>query len=188
MLERISMCQRCTLFVNQPPLVDTRRTATIMVVGLSAKKIQNLNEIPLDNCTKSGHLVSCMEEISEQSGYTLYRTNLVKCVPLDENCKLRYPTKKEIDLCFENLLLEMEQLNPQIIIFFGKIVREAFEQRLMIHMKEMENNKFSICKANGRYYIATYHPSYVTRSSVRIKQYLENYSFLINRFHKGEIE
>lgn len=188
MLERISMCHRCTLFVHQPPLLDTRRTATIMVVGLSAKIIHNSTEIPLDNCTKSGHLVSRMEEIAKQNGYTLYRTNLVKCVPLDENRKLRYPTLKEIDLCFENLLLEMEQLNPRIIIFFGRIVRTAFEERLMLHMKETENGQFSICKAHGRCYIATYHPSYVMRSSTRIKQYLESYSVFINRFHKEDIE
>lgn len=188
MLESISMCQRCALCAHQPPLLDTKRNAAIMVVGLSAKMTHIPAEIPLDNCTKSGRLVSYMEEIAKEKGYTLYRTNLVKCVPLDEKHRLRYPTPHEIDVCFENLLQEIDQLDPRIIILFGKLVRTALERSGIIRTEESENSQFLIQRTHNRCYVATYHPSYVMRSTVRIKQYLEDYSALIDRFSKGAIE
>ena len=43
---------------------------------------------------------------------TTYKTNLVKCLPLTEEQKLRYPNKKEIDSCYEHLAEEIQELSP----------------------------------------------------------------------------
>ncbi len=105
--------------MNQRPLMDKSRVCDIMWVGLSAKKVKDVNKtIPLCNDTNSGKII---EEIEKRlDGFKFYKTNLVKCLPLDENGKLRYPTTSEMNSCVGNLLFEINYFNPKIIFVLGK--------------------------------------------------------------------
>ena len=59
-----------------------------MWVGLSAKRVDDLNNsIPLCNDTNSGKIIELIEQKLQDLKF--YKTNLVKCLPLDENNKLR---------------------------------------------------------------------------------------------------
>ena len=174
------MCKRCELNLNQAPLLDKPQKNGIMVVGISAKKSNTTFEIPLDNSTKSGQLVASMEEISEKYHLKIYRTNLVKCPPLDSNNKVRYPRKEEIDACLPNILYEINTIEPQCIILFGSLVQSAFRDNLKLHIEDVKSCTFPFIKENGCYYVSSYHPSYVVRSRQRKEQYLENYSALLN--------
>lgn len=49
-----------------------------------------------------------------------YKTNLVKCLPLTEQQKLRYPSKKEMDKCFDNLVSEINAMSPKIVFLLGE--------------------------------------------------------------------
>ena len=51
-----------------------------------------------------------------------YKTNLVKCLPLTEQQKLRYPSKKEMDKCFDNLVSEINAMSPKIVFLLGEKV------------------------------------------------------------------
>ena len=110
-MNKIEKCKKCGLYKNQPPLLDEIKESEIMWVGLSAKKVDNINEThPLANDTNTGEL----------NQHTFYKTNLVKCVPLNEKTKLRYPTTNEMEECLENLIYEISLVNPKVILVLGK--------------------------------------------------------------------
>ena len=71
---------------------DTKisNTYDILWVGISAK----IGEKPLSEATNTGKLV---KQIEAACGKPVYKTNLVKCPPVDKNGKLRYPNRTEID-------------------------------------------------------------------------------------------
>ena len=186
MLENIMSCQKCNLCHHQSPLLDRPKKNAIMLVGLSAKQTQIASEIPLDNSTKSGQLVAFMEKIATQYNLKVYRTNLVKCPPLGPDLILRYPTQTEINTCFENILSEIDSLRPQIIILFGNLVQAAFKENLRINVGSVKDCSFPFQQKHRCYYVASYHPSYVMRSPLRKKRYLENFSALLDTILSSE--
>lgn len=123
-----------------------------MVVGLSAKNNVLSNTIPLDNSTKSGRIVLLMENVAARFNSTIYRTNLVKCPPMGEDGKLRYPSSFEITDCFPNLLHEIEIIQPKLVVLFGKIVQSAFKNyfasQLMLVLKSILKINFLIQGGN----------------------------------------
>ncbi len=92
-----------------------------MWVGLSAKEVDDIDKnYPLEGNTNSGLLIKEIEDVLPSLDY--YKTNLVKCLPLDNKGKIRYPSTNEMNKCINNLLLEIEVMNPKIIFLLGNIV------------------------------------------------------------------
>ena len=75
MIEQIRRCQKCGLCKNQEPLLDGTRECQIIWVGLSAKKVESDEEIPLSPETNTGMLIKKVEDLCEN--VTTYKTNLV---------------------------------------------------------------------------------------------------------------
>lgn len=159
MLEEISKCKKCKLCKNQRPLLDKNNSCDIMWVGLSAKKVEDINKtIPLCNDTNSGKIIEKIE--NKLNDFKFYKTNLVKCLPLDKNNKLRYPTMEEMNSCIENLLLEINNYKPKIIFALG---RKTYN---FIH-KYFANNNID---TSNIYYIE--HPSYIY---IYKRKYIDDY-------------
>lgn len=178
-INNVGICKECRLCVLQPPLFDKAAHADIMVVGLSAKNNVLPGSIPLDNSTKSGKIVLLMEGIAAQFNLTIYRTNLVKCPPMGENGKLRYPSNSEIINCFPNLLREIDIIQPKLVVLFGKIVQSALKNyfaSINAVPQEYIENRFSF---SGRQFYCSYHPSYLMRSHKRTDAFLVNFEELL---------
>ena len=159
MLEEISKCKKCKLCKNQRPLLDKNNSCDIMWVGLSAKKVEDINKtIPLCNDTNSGKIIEKIENNLEN--FKFYKTNLVKCLTTDKNNKLRYPTIEEMNSCIENLLLEINYFNPKIIFVLGKKTYN------LIHKYFVNNN----IDTSSIYYIE--HPSYIY---IYKRKYIDDY-------------
>lgn len=159
MLEEISKCKKCKLCKNQRSLLDKNNSCDIMWVGLSAKKVEDINKtIPLCNDTNSGKIIEKIE--NKLNDFRFYKTNLVKCLPLDKNNKLRYPTIEEMNSCIENLLLEIKYFKPKIIFALGKKTYN------FIHKYFVSNN----IDTSNIYYIE--HPSYIY---IYKRKYIDNY-------------
>ena len=159
MLKKISMCSKCNLCKNQKPLLDKSILCDIMWVGLSAKKVDNVNNtIPLCNDTNSGKVIELIESKLENTNF--YKTNLVKCLPLDDNNKLRYPTNSEMNACIDNLLVEINELKPKIIFVLGKNTYNFI-------YKYFKKNKIDDSKL-----IYIEHPSYIY---VYKRKYIDDY-------------
>ena len=180
MLESIKQCKRCNLYNNQNPLLDNERTCDVMWVGLSAKKVDNIEkDIPLSRNTNSGSIIAEIE--SRCSKVKTYKTNLVKCLPLDEYNKLRYPNSKEINCCFNNLIKEVEMLNPKIIFLLGSQVTNAIQKKLKIKFIKERDSDLKTAEYNSIKFVAVYHPSYVCSYRRKYKDtYVEQISSFIN--------
>ena len=100
---------------------------------------------------------------------SLYRTNIVKGVPLDDHGKLRYPKKKEIERCFRNLMNEIEMISPKVLILLGDMVRNSVEDKWKIEIKKPTEEELPVLKYKDKYIISMYHPSYLLRSKKRYR-------------------
>lgn len=160
MLDLIKKCERCELCKNQKPLLDSYKECKIIWVGLSAKKVDDIEkDIPLSPKTNSGALISNVE--SNYKDISTYKTNIVKCLPLDEKGKLRYPNSKEMNTCFRNLIGEIEEIKPEIIFLLGEKVTKVVERNLKIKLEKGNNYEYSWTKYKDIYYIPIHHPSYI---------------------------
>lgn len=151
---KIFFCNKCGLHRNQKPLLDKKQKADVMWVGLSAKKVDDITKkIPLDNNTNSGRII---EEIENQcKNKCFYKTNLVKCLPLDEKKKLRYPSSAECSSCFANLKAEIQKINPRIVILLGVKVAD------FVLRQSGFTNDGKIIKIKKLTYLPVPHPSYI---------------------------
>lgn len=159
MLENLRNCTNCNLCHNQAPLVDkSYSNAPVIWVGLSAKTVKDIKtERPLENNTNTGKIIEKIEANND----CFYKTNLVKCVPLDENNKLRYPNKNEMTFCFENLLFELITIKPKIVFLLGSKVTNFVLNKLKSNKfkKETSQEIFDILENIEFHNI--YHPSYI---------------------------
>lgn len=180
MFSNIMSCTRCDLHQNQLPLLDKKCKADVFWVGLSAKKVEDIeNDIPLSNDTNSGKIINRIESRFEEEIF--YRTNLVKCVPLDQQGKLRYPDKKEKKVCFNNLLYEINLINPKIIFLLGKEVSNFILSNNGVdnyHLDEEYNYETYLVK--GIFYVPVHHPSFIhVYRRKRVDEYINSISDII---------
>lgn len=159
MIEQIRKCQKCGLCLNQKPLLDMERECQIFWVGLSAKEVCSDEDIPLSPTTNSGMLIHKIEESLNE--ISTYKTNLVKCVPLNEQKKLRYPNRKEIDSCIDNLQRELEELSPKIVFLLGEKVYSSVGKHFNIKFNKWEEFDYGYEEYEGTYFVPIHHPSYI---------------------------
>jgi len=186
MIEQIKKCQKCGLCFNQKPLLEKRKECQVFWVGLSAKIIQSEEETPLSPDTNTGLLIQKIEESLGE--INTYKTNLVKCVPLNENKKLRYPNRKEIDSCFDNLQKEIGELSPKLVFLLGEKVYSAVEKHFGIKFEKWEEFNYTYKEYEGVYYIPIHHPSYIyVYKRKKIEQYIEGVENIVNELLNGMI-
>ena len=161
---RITKCNRCSISCNQKPLVDNMRKSDIMFVGISAKIKETEDEIPLSENTNSGKLIKMIEErlLEENNNVSCYRSNMVKCVPLNEKGKIRYPDSLEIKNCIDNLVYELSIVKPKVVVLLGRLVEKHLKKKII----ELGYNTITI-----------YHPSYIhVYRKKEIEKYVEESS------------
>lgn len=107
----------------------------------------------------------------------VYVTNLVKCNPKDENGRNRLPSKNEIENCIEYLYSEIAEVNPDIIVPFGKLATEWLLKQKIGRFGDFHNKLIS---SNNQFYIPFYHPSYVIRGAYPREKYLHEIRSIIN--------
>lgn len=180
MLNSIMKCKKCGLCQHQSPLLDYTRVCQVFWVGLSAKKVKSEDERPLSPSTNSGSILCSVEEHCKD--VSMYRTNLVKCLPLDDLGKLRYPNKREIDLCLPNLNSEIEELSPQIIFLLGGKVTDAIGRYYSLSFEKWNEFEYKVTKHNNTYFVPVHHPSYIyVYRRKRIDEYVSGLEKMIQQ-------
>lgn len=119
---------------------------TVLFIGLSDK----VGCTPLQSNTKSGIII---DKIIINLNHSCYKINLVNFAPLDENSKLRYPNKEEMDKGYNNLKEYINYLNPDLCVLLGNKVTKYLSNKI-------DN------------FVSIKHPSYI---SVYKSKYIENY-------------
>lgn len=183
MVEQIRKCQKCGLCLNQKPLLDSEKECHVFWVGLSAKKMASDTEMPLSPETNTGMLIQKIEEICAE--IITYKTNLVKCLPLTEQHKLRYPNKKEIDCCFENLVSEIHTMSPQIVFLLGEKVYSSVGRHFNIQFDKWDEFDYHYKEHEGIYFVPIHHPSYIyVYKRKMIDQYMRGIERIIDSLLK----
>ena len=161
---RITKCNRCSISCNQKPLIDKLKKSDIVFLGISAKMKETEDEIPLSENTNSGKLIKMIEErlLEENNNVSCYRSNMVKCVPLDKEGRIRYPDILEIENCIDNLVYELSIVKPKVVVLLGRLVEKHLKKKIM----ELGYNTITI-----------YHPSYIhVYRKKEIEKYIEESS------------
>lgn len=180
MFEAIKTCDKCSLCKHQPPLIDSVRGCQVFWVGLSAKLSTCKDERPLSPTTNSGSILCKVEE--KCTNVLTYRTNIVKCAPLDEKGKLRYPNKKEINLCLPHIDDEIRALSPKIIFLLGNKVAEAISKQYSITFKKWDNFDYVFVKYKNLYFVPIHHPSYIyVYKRKQISEYISSIENIVNQ-------
>lgn len=122
--------------------------------------------IPLEADTTTGKIIKEIEE--SLPNVKFYKTNLVKCLPLNEKGKLRYPTKEECLTCLDNLLKENKELQPKVIVLLGKKVSSYV-------LKGKEQIDVSFIQALHPSYIYVYKRNFILEYEENLKQEIEKY-------------
>lgn len=155
------VCKACGLYLNQAPVFDRRKKSNVFWVGLSAVRFkEGQQKLPLSPITPSGALIHQIEQPFKQRA-AFYKTNLVKCVPLNED-KIRYPLEHEMEKCFPNFEWELERLNPTTVFLLGKQVSTFVLKKLSSYKPFFNDDfKYTPIKISEINFIPIHHPSYV---------------------------
>lgn len=174
MIDKIVECTKCPLSCNQKPLLDERRKADVIWLGISAKLLAKNCIEPLDPNTISGKVISDIEK--KLPTISFYSSNLVKCAPINNEGVLRAPSKKEITSCLTNLEIEIKELRPKIIVLLGERTASAVLKSINIRFSSKSSFIRGTVKHQGISYVAVDHPSYIY---VYKRKYIEEYVQII---------
>lgn len=177
---QIRSCNKCSIRCNQQPLIQKRKSSKIIWVGLSAVSATKLfDEEPLSKFTRSGALINDIEEMYDKASF--YRTNLVKCLPLDKSGKIRYPNKEEIENCIEYLEMEIKYFKPEIVFLLGKMVAKSVLKKFVDVSYSALNKDFEYEEFKDHQdvkFIPIHHPSYML---IYKRKYIDNYKHQLRK-------
>ena len=135
------------------------KNVNVMWVGLSAKKATDAeNYPPLHIGTNTGKLVAEIEALCQHAKF--YKTNLVKFPPLDSKGKLRYPTSEECALCYPELQVELQSVNPRVVLLLGTKAATFVLHQLGLQMPKL-SYKYQAFEHEEKWYVPVHHPSYI---------------------------
>ena len=100
----------------------------------------------------------------------VYVTNLVKCNPKDEMGNNRTPSLEEVENCAPHFQKELEEVDPKLIVLFGKVVSEYILKQKISKFNAYHNQPIH---KDNRIFIPFIHPSYVIRGAYDRKKYIE---------------
>ena len=145
---------------NQSPLIHNNSSAEVFWVGLSAVKTENKFDMPLSESTNSGKLLYRIENRFNSESF--YRSNLVKCLPLDDRSKIRYPVTMEMKSCFSNLTLELDYFKPKLVFLLGKPVAAFVLNKYGIKDFSLDNEfNYTVYQTENTVFVPIHHPSYI---------------------------
>jgi uracil-DNA glycosylase family 4 len=113
----------------------------------------------------------------------VYVTNLVKCNPKDEDGNNRTPTLEEIKNCASHYEQELVDINPKVIVLFGKVVTEHILKKKISKFNVVHNKPVT---HENRFFLPFIHPSYVIRGAYNRQKYIEEMTGLKSMLNDGK--
>jgi len=181
--KKSSQCKSCGLYINQFPISDSKKEAEVFWVGLSAVQVDENEEfkIPLSPSTKSGKLIQDIE-LACGSDVSFFKTNLVKCLPLNEK-KIRYPERIEMNKCYPNLEAEMDKYKPKVVFLLGRLVAEFTLKKYGIKLGGLGSNFcYTEHQVGSVTFVPIHHPSYIlVYKRKAVQKYIEGVKNVITK-------
>lgn len=154
--ENLKGCQDCELAANRSVVVYGQGDvgARIMVVGEAPGAKEDEQGLPFVG--PSGKLLRGGFEKVGLSEEDIYITNVVKCRPPNN----RDPKKEELQSCRSNLELQLELIEPDVILTVGNFGLRYF----LGEDKNITSARSEVYDWKGRALVPTYHPGYILRN------------------------
>lgn len=165
---RYRACARCPLGGRSAPASSPLTLVDVVWVGLSAKK--GATE-PLHAATMSGEVLVRVEARTPYLRF--YRTNLVKCAPVDDLGRLREPTKVEVRACRPILEEELVATSPRLVVALGGHVGRALGGAALPPVERGAWPVYLARPVDGVLLAVVHHPAYVRRRWYRLLTHYE---------------
>lgn len=151
-------CQKCRLFKTRQNVVFGKGSveAKVMFIGEGPGEQEDLQGEPFVG--RAGKLLDKMlkaVDLDRESG-KIYITNIVKCRPP----KNRDPQTDEQQACINYLYRQIELINPEIIVFLGRISAK----KLMKDDIKITKEHGILYRKNNMLMMAMLHPSALLRT------------------------
>ena len=151
--EKIRNCKKCSLSItrNNSVLGAGDLNARLMFIGEAPGAEEDLKGIPFIG--KSGQLLSRIISAMGLKREEVYITNILKCRPPNNRDPLPY----EVENCLPYLFMQIDIVNPEIIVLLGRIAGISLFGKGF----SLSKNRGQIMEFRGYKVITTFHPAYL---------------------------
>lgn len=148
--KEVSVCTKCTLHVSRKKSVpgDGSATAEIMFIGEGPGFYENEQGHPFVG--ESGKFLDRLLAQANMTRAEVFITNVVKCRPP----KNRDPFPEELSACDEYLEMQINAINPSIIVTLGQFSMGKFIPNVKISVVHGQMRKIG-----DRFVIPMFHPA-----------------------------
>jgi DNA polymerase len=175
--EAVAACRRCGLG-------DTR-TQTVFGVGVESARWMVVGEAPGADedrqgepfVGRAGQLLNAMLASVGQPRDTVYIANVLKCRPPAN----RPPQAAEVTQCLPNLHRQIELVNPDLVLCFGRVAAQAL-LGLDVPLTQMRGRLHRL-PGSQRPVVVTYHPAYLLRSPSEKRKAWADLKFAVEVAH-----
>jgi DNA polymerase len=153
-------------------------TSLVYFVGLSSKP----NCEPLSEKTKTGQIIKGIEILLPEAN--IIKINLVSTPPLDENGKLRYPSKNEMEVGWMEIKDQFTQCGNYLMVLLGQQVSGFLRAKVGVEpLKPKLPSDFSselyLAQASSQL-LSVHHPSFVyVYRRQQIQRYISSVAYSI---------
>jgi DNA polymerase len=161
----VQNCNLCELSKTRTKVVfgEGNEKAKVMIIGEAPGGEEDIQGRPFVG--RAGKLLDQVLTEINWNRNEIYITNLVKCRP-PEN---RLPSFYEISKCSKYLKLQIEFVNPSLIILLGAPAAQTILGTYIPNLKGIKEIRGNVYEFNGKKYLPTFHPAYILRNQ---KDYL----------------
>lgn len=129
--EKWKDCKACELCDTRERIVlaKGKLPCDILFIGEAPGASENLIGKPFVG--PAGHLLDQIIEESVPNNLRIAFTNLISCIPLDENLnKVRQPHKEHLKACQQRLEEFVDLAQPRALVYVGKLSEKEFPRMI----------------------------------------------------------
>ncbi|MEM3071917.1 MAG: uracil-DNA glycosylase [Candidatus Bathyarchaeia archaeon] len=158
-MEAVSKCRRCPLYKIRRKAVpgEGPTSTTIMLIGEAPGRREDEEGRPF-----IGPAGRILDELLNQAGLSreqVYISNVVKCIPLTADGKVRTPNRLEIDACSPYLDAQMKIIHPRIVVTLGGTATKHVFEKLGIQAGDVSKVHGRVFQTRRFQVMPTYHPA-----------------------------
>jgi DNA polymerase len=175
--KEVHICTRCELHQHRTQAVfgTGNPFSELMVIGEGPGEEEDKQGLPFVG--KSGQL---LDKILEAAGFSrqenVYIANIVKCRPPAN----REPSPEERSSCLPFLLLQIEMIQPSIIVLLGSTALKG----LIDPEGKITQVRGKWMEWNGYHVMPTYHPSALLRNPELKKEVWEDMKLVVQKYRE----
>lgn len=158
-------CEKCQLFQTcKSPYMKSNGAddPVVLLIGEAPGEIEDREGIPFVG--RSGRLLrQTLSEFFHSSEVRF--TNIVRCRPPDNKI-----TKKAIKCCEHNVLDEIDQYDPDIVLLLGNVPLHA-----ILGEAGITTWNGAVIERDDRIYVPLYHPAYILRNRAAMDEWLKGF-------------